>query len=100
MEDLSHLGYPQYFPTILGTWKILGALAILSPGLPRLKEWAYAGMIFDLSGAALSHLIAGDTAIKPFVPCLVICIVIASWMLRTNGRILRPGSLEALYQKT
>jgi hypothetical protein len=92
MEDISHLGYPPYFPTILGTWKILGAVAIVAPGLPRLKEWAYAGMLFDLSGAALSHLVLGDVAVKAVVPCLILSIVIASWTLRTNGRILQKAA--------
>lgn len=88
-EDMSHLGYPPYFPSILGVWKILGAGTILAPGLPRLKEWAYAGMCFDLSGAASSHLILGDMAVKVVVPCLILCIVLASWALRSDGRVLR-----------
>ena len=59
---MSHLGYPAYFAVLLGVWKVLGGLAILAPRLPRLKEWAYAGMFFDLSGAAISHGSVGDTA--------------------------------------
>src|ERR1051325_9276938 len=55
-EDMAHLGYPPYFLTIFGIWKILGALAIVVPRFPRLKEWAYAGMIFDLTGAAASRV--------------------------------------------
>ena len=89
MEDMSRLGYSQYVPTILGIWKILGALAILVPGLPRLKEWAYAGMIFDLSGAALSHVIVDGMAVKAVMPSLIACIVIASSKLRTGDRVLR-----------
>ena len=57
---MSHLGYPAYFAALLGVWKILGGLAILAPRMPRLKEWAYAGMFFDLSGAAISHGSVGD----------------------------------------
>jgi len=48
------LGYPMYFFAILGFWKVLGAIAILVPRFPRLKEWAYAGIFFDLTGAAAS----------------------------------------------
>ena len=55
ISSLTHLGYPAYFGTLLGAWKLLGALAITVPGLPRLKEWAYAGFAFDLTAAAISH---------------------------------------------
>ena len=55
VRGMAALGYPAYFVTILGTWKVLGGLAILAPRLPRLKEWAYAGIAFDLTGAAFSH---------------------------------------------
>ncbi len=55
MAGMNSLGYPPYFVLILGVWKILGGVAILVPGTPRLKEWAYAGMVFDLTGAAASH---------------------------------------------
>ena len=82
---MAHLGYPSYFLTILGAWKVLGALAILSPGLPRLKEWAYAGMFFDLSGAVASHALMGDGVSKVIGPCLVGSIVIASWLLRRES---------------
>jgi hypothetical protein len=60
MASLARLGYPVYLATILGVWKLLGAAAITAPGLPRLKEWAYAGMFFNLTGAALSHAASGD----------------------------------------
>ena len=58
--DMARLGYPSYFLNILGTWKILGAIAIMVPGFARIKEWAYAGMIFDLTGAAISRAVSGD----------------------------------------
>jgi len=60
VEGMVHLGYPVYFVTILGFWKVLGAIALLVPGFPRLKEWAYAGVIFDFTGAAASHVASGD----------------------------------------
>jgi uncharacterized membrane protein YphA (DoxX/SURF4 family) len=85
---MSHLGYPPYFALILGIWKVLGGLAVLAPRLPRLKEWAYAGMLFDLSGAAISHSIIGDGAKAVLTPAILLLLVIASWALRPASRIL------------
>lgn len=86
--DMAQLGYPAYFLTILGIWKLLGVIAILSPGLPRLKEWAYAGMIFDLSSAAISRTVMGGDAFKILPPILVGVTVILSWRLRPAERAL------------
>src|SRR5213075_1359311 len=58
---ITHLGYPIYFLTILGVWKVLGVAAALSPGFPLLKEWAYAGFFFIMSGAVFSHIAVGDS---------------------------------------
>jgi uncharacterized membrane protein YphA (DoxX/SURF4 family) len=85
---LAHLGYPPYLSAILGTWKLLGAVALLAPGFPRLKEWAYAGILFDLSGAALSHGLSGDGAAKIMTPLVLLAIAAASWALRPEGRML------------
>lgn len=87
-QDMAHLGYPAYFMTILGTWKILAAAAVLLPGLPRLKEWAYAGMIFDLTGAMISRTVMHDGPVMIIVPLLIAGAVIASWALRPEGRVL------------
>ncbi|MGF2075421.1 DoxX family protein, partial [Enterococcus casseliflavus] len=57
---LAELGYPLYLLKILGVWKILGAVTAVAPGLPRLKEWMYAGFFFELTGAAASHALAGQ----------------------------------------
>jgi uncharacterized membrane protein YphA (DoxX/SURF4 family) len=89
--DMAHLGYPSYFLMILGVWKILGALAILAPGLPRLKEWAYAGMIFDTTSAAISRAVVGDNGVKIVAPLVVASIVILSWKLRSAGRVLKTA---------
>ena len=86
MEGLAHLGYPVYFATILGTWMLLGSGAILAPGLSRVKEWAYAGMFFTLTGAALSHAASGDPVGKILVPLLVLGAVVASWALQPARR--------------
>jgi uncharacterized membrane protein YphA (DoxX/SURF4 family) len=68
VEFMTHLGYPVYFGMIIGFWKVLGGVAILSPGFPRLKEWAYAGIFFNMTGAATSHVFAGDAAWHVVVP--------------------------------
>jgi uncharacterized membrane protein YphA (DoxX/SURF4 family) len=85
---MDRLGYPEYMLTILGTWKILGAIAILAPRFPRLKEWAYAGMIFDLTGAAASHAICHEGFSQFAVTLVLSLIVMASWALRPASRRL------------
>jgi uncharacterized membrane protein YphA (DoxX/SURF4 family) len=89
-----HLGYPLYVATLLGIWKALGAVAILAPRLPRLKEWAYAGMFFDLTGAAVSHASSGDPAPKIITPLALLVLVLASWALRPASRML-AGARDA-----
>jgi hypothetical protein len=88
VAGLAELGYPDYFVTILGAWKLLGGIAILAPGAPRLKEWAYAGMVFDLSGAAFSHAAFGHPPAKGIVPVVLLAIALASWALRPQNRRL------------
>ena len=92
MATLAHLGYPAYFATILGTWKLLGATAIVVPGLPRLKELAYAGFFFDLTGAAATRAFVGDGVIDILAPLLFLALVAASWALRptTPQLFLQP----------
>ena len=88
---MAHLGYPLYFAALLGAWKVLGGLAILAPRLPRLKEWAYAGMFFDLSGAAISHGSVGDPPARWLTPLVILAVVAASWALRPKSRVLRAA---------
>jgi hypothetical protein len=79
---VAHLGYPDYFPKILGAFKLLGVAALLYPGFPRLKEWAYAGFTFDLVGAILSHLAVGDgpwIASVPFGFLVLLGVSYATW---------------------
>jgi uncharacterized membrane protein YphA (DoxX/SURF4 family) len=83
---MDHLGYPEYMLWILGAWKILGAIAILAPRFPRLKEWAYAGMIFDLTGAAASHAICREGTSQLVVTLTLALIAMASWALRPENR--------------
>jgi uncharacterized membrane protein YphA (DoxX/SURF4 family) len=87
-QDMAHLGYPPYLPTLLGAWKVLGAAVILSPRFPRLKEWAYAGMMFDLTGAAFSRAASSDAAVTIVVPLLIAAVVLTSWRLRPSSRVL------------
>lgn len=79
---VNRLGYPIYFLTILGIWKILGGFAILVPRLPLFKEWAYAGIFFNLTGAAISSTASGESAHHIIVPVIFTVIAIASWALR------------------
>lgn len=88
MAGIAELGYPAYFATLLGAWKALGGLAILAPRLPRAKEWAYAGIAFDLTGAAFSHAAAGHGAAKALAPLVVLGVAAASWALRPASRRL------------
>jgi hypothetical protein len=88
VEGMGHLGYPSYFAAILGFWKLLGAVAVLAMGLPRLKEWAYAGMFFDLSGAAASHAVVGDPLPKVITPVILLIVLMASWSLRPSSRVV------------
>ena len=85
------LGYPMYFFGILGLWKALGAIAILAPRFPRLKEWAYAGIFFDLTGAAASVAAVrsyGAYAFHIFAPLILTGVLAASWALRPESRVI------------
>jgi len=84
------LGYPLYFVTILGVWKVLGAIAILVPRFPRLKEWAYAGIFFDLTGAAASWAAVGGNgeALHIIAPLIIAGFAVASWALRPASRVV------------
>ena len=84
------LGYPTYFLTIIGVWKLLGVVAILIPKYPILKEWAYAGFFFLMSGAIFFHLAVGDGAIELFGPSLLIVLTFVSWYLRDGDRKSNP----------
>jgi hypothetical protein len=88
VATMAHLGYPAFLALLLGAWKLLGVGAILAPGLPRLKEWAYAGMFFDVTGAAVSHTVAGDPAPAVVTPLVILAFVMASWALRPASRKL------------
>jgi hypothetical protein len=85
------LAYPMYFFGILGFWKVLGAVAMLVPRFPRLKEWAYAGIFFDLTGAAASVAAVGGYGVYGFhvlAPLILAGVMIASWALRPPSRMI------------
>jgi hypothetical protein len=84
---VAHLGYPPYFMDILGVWKILGVMAILTPGFKLVKEWAYAGFFFAMTGALVSHLASGDYSIKGIIgPLMQTVFIILSWYFRPADR--------------
>jgi uncharacterized membrane protein YphA (DoxX/SURF4 family) len=84
-----HLGYPPYLLVFLGTAKILGVAAVLAPGLPRIKEWAFAGLTFDVTGALYSHLSGGDPP-DAWAPAVVALLLVAgsyvAYRLRGSGQ--------------
>ena len=88
VEGMVHLGYPLYFIMIIGFWKVLGSIALLAPGFPRLKEWAYAGVFFNMTGAAASHAARGDAVWHMIVTLVFAALTLVSWGLRPQGRML------------
>lgn len=80
------LGYPAYFLTIIGIWKIFGVAAVLIPRFPLIKEWAYAGFFFAMSGAIFSHLAVGDGPKDLFGPALLLVLTVVSWYFRPVER--------------
>ena len=95
IEGLTHLGYPAYFATILGVWKLLGVAAIVAPGMSRLKDLAYAGFFFVLTGAATSHAVAGDPVGNILFPLVLLGFVVASWALRPAREAVVAAKLPA-----
>jgi uncharacterized membrane protein YphA (DoxX/SURF4 family) len=85
------LGYPAYFMSILGVWYVGAGLILLAPRLPRLKEWAYAGLVINYTGAAASHIWNGDSTGKLLGPMVFLGLTIASWALRPPERRTFPG---------
>lgn len=86
VAKMAQLGYPAYFLTILGVWKLLGVMAVLVPKFPIVKEWAYSGFFFAMSGAIVSHIASGDAAIENFGPALLLVLTVVSWYFRPADR--------------
>ena len=86
VDLVTALGYPVYFLTILGIWKILGVIAILIPGFKLVKEWAYAGFFFAMSGAVFSHIASGNSVNEIFPSFVLLIMVMVSWYFRPADR--------------
>jgi hypothetical protein len=95
VEAMTNLGYPVYFMTIIGMAKLFGVVALLSPGRPLLKEWAYAGFTFNLIGATASHAFAGDPLSHTIRPALLLLVCAASYLLRPTERRLPSAPAHA-----
>jgi uncharacterized membrane protein YphA (DoxX/SURF4 family) len=87
---MTHLGYPLYVARIIGVFKVLGTVAVLAPGMARVKEWAYAGIAIDLIGAAASHAAVGDGPKDILPPVVLLVVAAASWALRSPSRVTGP----------
>jgi len=88
VDGIVRLGYPAFFVTILGFWKLFGGIAILIPGFPRVKEWAYAGIVFDLTGAAASNAMSNMPGWHVAAPLVLCVFTLLSWYLRASARPL------------
>ena len=86
VDNIIHLGYPIYILTIIGIWKMLGVVTVLVPKFPLLKEWAYAGFFFAMSGAIFSHIASGNPMNKIFPPLLLLVLTVVSWYFRPGAR--------------
>lgn len=86
VANITQLGYPVYFLTIIGIWKIFGVIAVLIPKFALLKEWTYAGFFFSMSGAIFSHIISGDSINEIFPPLLLLILTVISWYFRPADR--------------
>lgn len=88
VDVITHLGYPVYLLMILGLWKLAGGIVLLVPRLPRVKEWAYAGIFFELTGAAASFVALGEITSDLIAPLVLTGLAVASWALRPQSRTL------------
>lgn len=88
VDFITHLGYPDYFLKIIGIWKMLGVIALLIPKFPLLKEWAYAGCFFLMSGAVLSHIVYGDPVLELLPSLWLLILIVVSYLFRPTGRKL------------
>lgn len=86
VNNITQLGYPVYFLTIIGTWKILGVITVLIPKFTLVKEWAYAGFFFAMSGAIFSHIATGNPVSKMFPSLLLLVLTVISWYFRPANR--------------
>lgn len=95
LAELEKLRFPSWFGQYLGAWKLAGVAVVLAPGLPRLKEWAYAGFTISLTSAFVAHLGAGDAIGEAMPPLVLLGLGLASWALRPPSRRLSTGGAQA-----
>lgn len=86
VANFRSIGFPLYVMTLIGAWKMLGVVAVLVPRFGLLKEWAYAGFFFAMSGAVMAHVISGHGAAEIFGPGLLLVLTVVSWYFRPAGR--------------
>ncbi len=86
LDGFKPLGYPTYFISLIGIWKILGVIAILIPKFKLLKEWAYAGLFFTMTGAVISHIASNDVKVQIIAPIVFTVFIGLSWYLRPADR--------------
>jgi hypothetical protein len=96
VQGVVALGFPVHFIVVLGVWKVLGSIAILVPGFPLIKEWAYAGIMFDLTGAASASIGTGGEWWHVAAPLSIVVLVAASWALRPQSRRLAGATIRGL----
>lgn len=88
IDGFKPLGYPTYFISLIGIWKVLGIIAILLPKFKLLKEWAYAGLFFTMTGAVISHIASGNVSVQIIAPIVLAIFTVLSWYLRPADRKL------------
>src|SRR5437867_8679416 len=89
VQGFAHVGYPQQLRIILGIAKLLGAITLVVPGLPRFKEWAYAGFTFAWISAFIAHYLANDGP-KAFLPLILLAVLVVSYVTRSASRVWGP----------
>lgn len=89
-DMIARLGYPAYILPILGVWKILGVFAVLAPKFPLVKEWAYAGFFFIMTGAIFSHVAVGESMVEALPALLLMVLTVISWYFRPASRRVAP----------
>lgn len=92
LKGFKPLGYPTYFISLIGIWKMLGIIAILVPGFKLLKEWAYAGLFFTMTGAVISHIASNDIHPQIVAPAVFAVFTVLSWYLRPANRKISVNS--------
>jgi hypothetical protein len=90
LQGFKPLGYPTYFISLIGIWKMLGVIAILIPNFKLLKEWAYAGIFFTMTGAVISHIASDDVKVQIISPIVLAVFTVLSWYLRPANRKISP----------